>query len=99
MLIVEPLFLDDELAKASLVGPAVVGRDGRVAGTLFYSHIVQTLKYKLFEKEFKTLVSMLVSDMLSGDVCIRWCQAPSHEPEQLNSISSHFYQFFPSFLP
>ena len=44
--IVEPLFLDDELAKASLVGPAVVGRDGRVAGTLFYSHIVQKLKFK-----------------------------------------------------
>ena len=39
MLIVEPLLLDDELAKASLVGPAVVGRDGRVAGTLFlFSH-------------------------------------------------------------
>ena len=44
--IVEPLFLDDELAKASLVGPAVVGRDGRVAGTLFYIHIVQKSKFK-----------------------------------------------------
>ena len=46
MLIVEPLFLDDELAKASLVGPAVVRRDGRMAGTLFHSHIVQKSKYK-----------------------------------------------------
>ena len=44
--IVEPLFLDDELAEASLVGPAVVGRDGRVAGTLFYIHIVQKSKYE-----------------------------------------------------
>ena len=46
LIVVEPLFLDDELAEASLVGPAVVGRDGRVAGTLFYSHIVQKLKFK-----------------------------------------------------
>ena len=32
----EPLFLDDELSKARLVGPAVVGRDGRVAGALVF---------------------------------------------------------------
>ena len=32
----KPLFLDDELAKASLVSPTVVGRDGRVAGALIF---------------------------------------------------------------
>ena len=26
---------------------------------------------------------MLVKDMLSGDVCIRWCQAPFQEPRKI----------------
>ena len=61
MLNVEPLFLDDELSEAGLVGFAVVGRDGRVAGTLFYSHIdCPIIEMKKFGKEFNTFGSVLV---------------------------------------
>ena len=68
-----PLFFDDELPKPSLVGSAVVGCDGSVTGTLFFEMELSIYLCDLinWKKTIQTFVSMLVKDMLSGDVCIR----------------------------
>ena len=45
----KPIFLDDELAKPSLVGPAVIRRDGSMARALFYRNHISYSRYILFQ--------------------------------------------------